>query len=105
MSSKDFGTTRPARGIIASRCRAMNCDDRRLRSVVEGKARGIGMLKGRCERGIGSFRPWIRIAALVAVLALPVTVLVQSGPEPAAGRGWSTVMGDLGNRHSTLDQI
>jgi hypothetical protein len=38
------------------------------------------------------------------VLILPVAVFVQSSPEPSCGRGWSTVMGDLGNRYSTLDQ-
>lgn len=71
--------------------------------------------------------------ALATAVALPATVLVQSGavqsgavqsgavqggvqsgvqsdtaqpgPPPAAGRGWSTVMGDLANRYSTLDQI
>src|SRR4030095_8210553 len=44
-------------------------------------------------------------AAFAVALALPVTVSVQSGPKPAGGRGWSTVMGDLGNRYFTLDQI
>ena len=36
---------------------------------------------------------------------IPVTVSVQSGPAPSSGREWSTVMGDLGNRYSTLNQI
>ena len=53
---------------------------------------------------------WLRVrargaAALAVALAVPVTVLVQSSPEPSRGGGWSTVMGDLGNRYSTLEQI
>jgi alcohol dehydrogenase (cytochrome c) len=51
------------------------------------------------------YRPWIAVAALAAATAVPVDVFVQSGHQTSAGRGWSTVMGDLGNRHSTLDQI
>ena len=61
--------------------------------------------KGRFERVIGRFHWWVRPAVFVAVAALPVTVLVQSSPEPSRGGGWSTVMGDLGNRYSTLEQI
>ena len=61
-------------------------------------------------RTVGRCRPRIRaragaVAAFAVALALPVTVFVQSSPEPSSGRGWSTVMGDLGNRYSTLDQI
>ena len=52
---------------------------------------------------------WIRAVALVAAVVLPVVSTVQSGAAqsgaPARGRGWSTVMGDLANRYSTLDQI
>ena len=53
---------------------------------------------------------WLRVrargaAALAVALAVPVTVLVQSSPEQSRGGGWSTVMGDLGNRYSTLEQI
>src|SRR5262245_42080498 len=58
-----------------------------------------------CDRTVGRWRQWIRVAAVAVALGLPVTVLVQSSPEPSSGRGWSTVMGDLGNRYSTLDQI
>src|SRR5262245_30035898 len=46
-----------------------------------------------------------RAAALAVALVVPVTVLVQSTSEPSRGQGWSTVMGDLGNRYSTLEQI
>jgi quinohemoprotein ethanol dehydrogenase len=92
------------------------------------------------------YRFWIRGAALVAAVAVPLTAAVQSStipsrpaparttfqPNPVAaptgqrdadalnaaqagaaqpaarsssGAGWSTVMGDLANRYSTLDQI
>ncbi len=61
------------------------------------------------------YRPWIQAAAVAAAAALPVTVVVQSrpvqstavqsAPRPAQGREWSTVMGDLSNRYSPLDQI
>ena len=47
----------------------------------------------------------IGAAAIAAALALPVTVSVQSTRSQSAGRGWSTVMGDLANRYSTLDRI
>jgi quinohemoprotein ethanol dehydrogenase len=51
---------------------------------------------------------WIGVAALAGVLAMPVTVAVQSdgnGRAPAA-REWPTVGGDWGNtRYSTLGQI
>src|SRR4029434_8094989 len=68
-------------------------------------AGGSVTFHSRCERTVSRYRRWIQVAACAVALALPVTVSVQSGPEPSGGRGWSTVMGDLGNRYSTLDQI
>lgn len=67
-------------------------------------------MNGTTAAGAIGSRPRNRVrtsaaAALIAALVVPVTVLVQSRPEPSGGRGWSTVMGDLGNRYSTLDQI
>ena len=51
---------------------------------------------------------WIGVAALAGVLAIPVTVAVQSsgnGRAPAA-KDWPTVGGEWGNtRYSTLNQI
>jgi glucose dehydrogenase/plastocyanin len=47
----------------------------------------------------------IGAAALAALLTWPAPVSVQSRPQPSPGRGWSTVMGDLANRYSTLDQV
>ncbi len=72
------------------------------------------------HKAIERYRPWIQAAAVAAAVAIPVTVFVQSGAAPAAagqsgavpsaprptpGREWSTVMGDLSNRYSPLDQI
>jgi glucose dehydrogenase/plastocyanin len=59
------------------------------------------------------FRAAIRrlsVVAAVAAIAVPATVFVQSrAVEPRSrsseGREWSTVMGDLANRYSPLDQI
>jgi alcohol dehydrogenase (cytochrome c) len=52
--------------------------------------------------------PWIAIAAFVGVLAIPVTVAVQSdgARRGQTGKDWPAVGGDWGNmRYSTLDQI
>jgi alcohol dehydrogenase (cytochrome c) len=62
-------------------------------------------LLSRCERAFGRRQRWIPIAIIAAAIAVPVTVSVQSSRQPSAGREWSTVMGDLGNRYSPLDRI
>jgi glucose dehydrogenase/plastocyanin len=52
-----------------------------------------------------AYQRWSGAAAVAAMIAVPVTVFVQSDQRQPAGRGWTTVMGDLANRYSTLDQI
>ena len=67
------------------------------------------------HNAIDRYRPWILAAACAVAVALPASVLGESGaarpgaaqssPRPSPGSEWSTVMGDLANRYSPLDQI
>ena len=67
------------------------------------------------RKAVGHYRLPIRAAVIVTVGVLAVTMAVQarsgqagsaeSRSRASAGREWSTVMGDLANRYSPLDQI